>query len=69
MLNVFPIRATKFDDLSKNQKLTEKEQSEHKKDLEFIKDTLSRYEKVDIWLAFGDHIFHRDYLPGCFVDI
>ncbi len=69
MLNVFPVRATKFDDLGKNQKLTEKEQSEHKKNLEFIKDTLSRYEKVDIWLAFGNHIFHRDYLPNCFVDI
>lgn len=67
MLNVFPVRATVFDDLSKE--MTDNENLEHKKNIDFIKNTLSKYGKVDIWLAFGDHIFHRDYLPGCFVDI
>ena len=56
MLNVFPVRATKFDDLSKE--LSEKEKKEHAENLKYIKKTLSKYDKVDIWLAFGNHIFH-----------
>lgn len=67
MLNVFPVRATKFDDLSKE--LSEKEKKEHAENLKYIKETLSKYDKVDIWLAFGNHIFHRDYLREYFVEI
>lgn len=37
--------------------------------MKYIKKTLSKYDKVDIWLAFGNHIFHRDYLREYFVEI
>ena len=67
MMNVFPVRSTKFDDLC--EELTDNGKFEHKKNIDFIKTTLSKYGKVDIWLAFGDHIFDRSYLPNCFIEI
>ena len=67
MMNVFPVRATSFDNL--NKELTDKEKNEHTENMKYIKDILNKYDKIDIWLAFGNHIFHRNYLPGYFVEI
>ena len=64
MLNVYPVRATKFDDLTKKLDV-----AEHNRNIETIKNVLSNHKKADIWLAFGNHIFHRDYLKKCFVEI
>lgn len=67
MMNVFPIRATAFDDLSRE--LSEKEKKEHTENLKYIKEILSKYDKVNIWLAFGNRIFHRKYLRKYFIEI
>lgn len=67
MMNIFPVRSTVFDNL--NKELTDEGKLEHTKNIDFIRTTLSKYDKVDIWLAFGDHIFDRSYLPNCFVEI
>lgn len=67
MMNVFPVRATTFDNL--NKELTDKEKNEHTENLKYIKDILNKYDKIDIWLAFGNHIFHRNYLSDYFVEI
>ena len=32
-------------------------------------EVLSEYSELDIWAAFGNHIYDREYLPICFKDI
>ncbi len=61
MFNVYPKRNTDFDDLEECIN-----DSEHIKNSDIIIKTLSEYQKIDIWAAFGDHIYGRKYLPTCF---
>ena len=44
-------------------------QIEHIKNIEVITQIISKFDSIDIWLAFGDHIYDRKYLPVCFKDI
>lgn len=30
---------------------------------------ISKYEEVDIWVAFGNHIYGREYMTYCLKDI
>lgn len=64
MLNVYPKRDTVFEDLEKTIN-----DFEHLKNIEAITEVLSEYGKLDIWAAFGNHIYDREYLPICFKDI
>lgn len=64
MFNVYPKRDTIFDDLE--ERIND---SEHIKNLDVIIETLEEYQKIDIWAAFGNHIYERKYLPTCFKDI
>ncbi len=64
MFNVYPKRDTVFDDLEECVN-----DSEHLKNIEIIIQTVSEYSQLDIWAAFGNHIYDREYLPICFKDI
>lgn len=64
MFNVYPKRATDFKELSK-----EWDECEHQNNVEWIVNTLKSFDRVDIWLAFGNHIYDRDYLTYCLKDI
>ena len=64
MLNVYPKRATAFDELDKC--LCD---IEHRRNIETIKKIISEHQEIDIWLAFGNHIYDRAYLPLCLKDI
>lgn len=64
MFNIYPKRDTIFENLH----FTANDE-EHKKNIEHILNTLKQYETADIWVAFGDHIYDRDYLPVCLKDI
>ena len=64
MFNVYPKRDTNFEDLE--QSIND---AEHIKNIEAITKTVSEYSELDIWAAFGNHIYDRDYLPLCFKDI
>ncbi len=64
MFNVYPKRDTIFEDLEPNIN-----DVEHIKNIEFILKTISNHSALDIWVAFGDHIYHRNYLPVCLKDI
>lgn len=64
MFNVYPKRDTVFDKLE--EVLND---VEHSKNIEVITQAISEFTSLDIWVAFGDHIYDRDYLPICFKDI
>lgn len=64
MFNVYPKRDTVFEDLE--QSLND---AEHIKNIKAITKTISEFSKIDIWVAFGNHIYDRKYLPLCFKDI
>lgn len=64
MLNVYPKRDTVFENLSDVVSDTE-----HQKNIETILEILSSHQEVDIWVAFGNHIYDRDYLFICLMDI
>jgi hypothetical protein len=64
MFNVYPKRDTNFQDLhlSCNDKL-------HIKNINIIKKYLGNISNPTIWVAFGDHIYHRNYLIPCLKEI
>ncbi len=64
MLNVYPQRATSFEELSDKIKI-----EEHEENIKAIKEVLFAHNNADIWLAFGNHIYDRDYLADCLKDI
>lgn len=64
MFNVYPKRDTVFEKLEPSLN-----DMEHIKNIEAIIKTISGFSKLDIWVAFGDHIYDREYLPICFKDI
>ena len=64
MFNVYPKRDTDFEKLEKNLN-----NAEHIKNIEIISKTLSNYSELNIWVAFGDHIYDRKYLSTCLIDI
>ena len=64
MFNVYPKRDTIFEDLE--QCIND---AEHIKNIQVIAETISEYNELNIWVAFGNHIYDRDYLPLCFMDI
>ena len=64
MFNVYPKRDTYFNNLSYSVNA-----NEHKENISIIKQILKPYDSVDIWVAFGNHLHDRDYLPICLKDI
>ena len=64
MFNVYPKRDTNFEDLEQCVN-----DAEHIKNIQVITEIISGYSEIDIWVAFGNHIYDRDYLPHCFIDI
>ena len=64
MFNVYPKRDTVFEKLEESVN-----DGEHVKNIEIILQILADYKQLDIWAAFGDHIYERKYLPICFKDI
>jgi hypothetical protein len=64
MFNVYPKRDTNFDDLEDSVN-----DIEHIENIKAIMDTLDEYSQLNIWAAFGNHIYDRKYLPACFKDI
>ena len=64
MFNIYPKRDTIFEHLE--QCIND---SEHIKNLQIIEETISEYNAIDIWVAFGNHIHDREYLSHCFKDI
>ena len=64
MFNVYPKRDTIFENLESIMK-----DEEHQKNLAAIVDIISQYEEVDIWVAFGNHIYDRAYMSYCVKDI
>ena len=64
MFNVYPKRDTIFENLDVSINDTE-----HANNIEAISKIISEYPKLDIWAAFGNHIYHRKYLSICFKDI
>lgn len=64
MFNVYPKRDAVFENLDKCIN-----DAEHIKNIEAITATTDKYSELDIWAAFGNHIYDRDYLPICFKDI
>lgn len=64
MFNVYPKRDTIFENLEESLN-----DDEHIKNIEAIMRILAEYSQLDIWVAFGDHIYDREYLPICFKDI
>jgi hypothetical protein len=64
MFNVYPKRDTVFDDIDKVI-----QDEEHTKNVNAIIETISKYDEVDIWVAFGNHIYGRTYMSYCLKDI
>ena len=65
MLNVYPKRDTDFEKLEKSLA----DDSEHRKNIEAITAIMAGRQKLDIWAAFGNHIYDRDYLSVFFKEI
>ena len=42
---------------------------EHIKNLKIIKNILNKQSGIDVWVAFGDYIFERNYLCSCWKEI
>ena len=64
MLNVYPKRDTVFEDLE-----AVRNDTEHLRNIEAVLEIMASCSQVDIWAAFGNHIYDRKYLPACFKDI
>lgn len=64
MLNVYPKRDTVFENLEDSINDTE-----HMNNIKAITEIISDYSELHIWVAFGNHIYDRDYLSICFKDI
>ncbi|MBE7033199.1 MAG: DUF1643 domain-containing protein [Ruminococcaceae bacterium] len=64
MINVYPERNTKFRNLSKVGNPTI-----HKENLKNIHQILSQCEDIQIWVAFGNHIYDREYFQSYLLDI
>ena len=64
MLNVYPKRDTKFNDLPHVM-----DTAAHEENLNKIKDAVSTCEEIAVWVAFGNHIFDRAYFKKCISDI
>ena len=64
MFNVYPKRDTIFEDLEESVN-----DAEHIRNIEAITQTIAEYAELDIWVAFGNHIYDREYLPICLKDI
>ena len=64
MFNVYPKRDTNFEQLSERLNDTE-----HIKNIEIISKIIAQHPQLDIWVAFGNYIHKRKYLPICFKDI
>lgn len=64
MFNVYPIRATNFDDLSNTC-----DDNAHRKNMETITKYFENKSDIDVWVAFGDLIYDREYLATCWRDI
>lgn len=64
MLNVYPKRETIFEKLNDLQN-----NDEHIKNLQIIINEVAKHKQVDVWAAFGDHLFDRDYLVTFWKDI
>lgn len=64
MFNVYPKRDTNFEDLPETC-----DDTIHNKNIEMIKQYLNGVIKASIWIAHGDLIYDREYLPYCLKDI
>ena len=64
MFNVYPKRDTVFKNLEECVN-----DAEHIKNRETILSILEKHTELNIWAAFGNHIYDRDYLPICLKDI
>ena len=64
MLNIYPKRDPHIDALDKNLY-----DDLHTENLSVITNMLAPYPKLDMWVAFGDLIYERPYLPECLKDI
>lgn len=64
MFNVYPKRNTNFDDLPETQ-----DDIIHKKNIKMIRKYFKDNLKISVWLAYGDLIYDREYLPPCLKDI
>lgn len=64
MVNVYPKRDTVFEKLEDSVN-----DAEHLKNIAVITEAMADHAQIDIWLAFGDHIYDRAYLPICLKDI
>ena len=64
LFNVYPKRDTVFEHLEDSIN-----DAEHLKNIETITEAMAEHEQIHVWLAFGDHIYDRKYLPHCMKDI
>ena len=64
MLNIYPQRATNPNGLDKCC-----ETENHKKNIDFIKEYLTKFEKPVIWAAWGTLIEKRQFMFDCLKDI
>lgn len=64
MLNVYPKRDTNFDNLPHVM-----DKTAHVENVNRIKEAVSTYEEVAVWVAFGNHIYDRAYFKECLSDI
>jgi len=64
MLNLYPQRATKPQDIHQ-----EKKSNLHKKNLYWINKIFLKYPNVTVWAAWGGLINERDYLKHCLKEI
>jgi len=64
MLNLYPERMTRFEDLDDHAKL-----DLHKKNLFYIKAVFKEYPKATVWAAWGGLIMRRLFLKQCLKDI
>jgi hypothetical protein len=64
MINVYPERKTKFDCLSKIGNI-----AAHQENLKNIEQITNQYENIQIWVAFGNHIYDRTYFKTYLSDI
>ena len=64
MLNVYPERATIFNDLTKNCNT-----GLHQKNIYWIKNVFSEHPKATVWAAWGGLIDKRGFLKDCLSDI
>ncbi len=64
MINIYPKRDTKFTDLP-----LEMDEKAHEENLKFISRILDDFDNINVWAAFGNHIYHRTYFKECLLDI